>query len=76
MHRILGGPPNALKTNAKLLAESPVYAIDVGICNQQPFLMWVGLGLDALSVQKVEPRFRFEKFFTVPEYAASILISA
>ncbi len=67
---------HALKTNIKLLAESPVYAVDVGLCNRQPFLMWAGLGLDALSVQKVEPRFRLEKFFTVPEYAASILMTA
>jgi YegS/Rv2252/BmrU family lipid kinase len=67
---------NALETNAKLLAEAPIYAVDVGVCNEQPFLMWAGLGLDALSVQKVEPRFRLEKFFTMPEYAASILITA
>jgi diacylglycerol kinase (ATP) len=38
--------------------------------------MWAGLGLDALSVQKVEPRFRLEKFFTLPEYATSILLTA
>ena len=67
---------NALEENAKLLAESPVYAVDVGVCNQQPFLMWAGLGLDALSVQKVEPRFRLEKFFTMPEYATTILLTA
>lgn len=67
---------NALEDNVKLLAESPIYAVDVGICNQQPFLMWAGLGLDALSVQKVEPRFRLEKFFAVPEYAASTILTA
>ena len=67
---------NALEDNAKLLADAPVYAVDVGVCNQQPFLMWAGLGLDALSVQKVEPRFRLEKFFTMPEYAATIILTA
>ncbi len=67
---------NALEENAKLLADAPIHAIDIGICNEQPFLMWAGLGLDALTVQKVEPRFRFEKFFTVPEYAASVLLTA
>ena len=67
---------NALEENAKLLANAPIHAIDIGICNEQPFLMWAGLGLDALTVQKAEPRFRFEKFFTVPEYAASILLTA
>ena len=67
---------NALEENAKLLAASPIYAVDVGVCNQQPFLMWAGLGLDAISVQKVEPRFRLEKFFTMPEYAASTILTA
>jgi len=67
---------NAVEANAKLLAESPIYAVDVGVCNQQPFLMWAGLGLDALSVQKVEPRFRLEKFFAVPEYAATTLLAS
>ncbi len=67
---------NALEENAKLLAKSPVYAVDIGVCNQQPFLMWAGLGLDALTVQKAEPRFRLEKFFTVPEYATSVLLTA
>ena len=67
---------NALEENAKKLANAPIYAVDIGICNQQPFLMWAGLGLDALSVQKVEPRFRLEKFFTMPEYATSILLTA
>jgi diacylglycerol kinase (ATP) len=67
---------NALEENAKKLANAPIYAVDIGVCNQQPFLMWAGLGLDALSVQKVEPRFRLEKFFTMPEYATSILLTA
>ena len=67
---------NALEENVKRLAEAPIYAVDVGVCNQQPFLMWAGLGLDALTVQKVEPRFRLEKFFTIPEYAASTILTA
>ncbi|MBT3314564.1 MAG: diacylglycerol kinase family lipid kinase [Anaerolineae bacterium] len=67
---------NALEENAKKLANASIYAVDVGVCNQQPFLMWAGLGLDALSVQKAEPRFRLEKFFTMPEYATSILLTA
>lgn len=67
---------NALEENIKKLREAPIYAVDIGLCNQQPFLMWAGLGLDALSVQKVEPRFRLEKFFTFPEYATNILLTA
>ena len=67
---------NALEENAKKLRDASIYAVDIGVCNQQPFLMWAGLGLDALSVQKVEPRFRLEKFFTMPEYATSIILTA
>lgn len=67
---------NALEENAKKLRDASVYAVDIGLCNQQPFLMWAGLGLDALSVKKVEPRFRLEKFFTMSEYATSILLTA
>lgn len=67
---------NALEENAKKLRDAEIYAVDIGLCNQQPFLMWAGLGLDALSVKKVEPRFRLEKFFTMQEYATSILMTA
>ena len=67
---------DALKENVQMLAKAPVYAVDVGVCNQQPFLMWAGLGLDALTVKKAEPRFRLEKFFTVSEYARSVLLTA
>lgn len=67
---------NALQQNIEMLAKAPIYAVDVGMCNQQPFLMWAGLGLDAITVQKIEPRIRLEKFFSVPEYAATIILTA
>ncbi len=67
---------NALQENAQTLANAPVYAVDVGVCNQESFLMWAGLGLDALAVQKIEPRIRLEKFLAVPEYAASVILTA
>jgi len=67
---------NSLQDNAQKLARAPRYAIDVGICNEQPFLMWAGLGLDALTIKKAEPQFRFEKFFTIPDYAASMIAAA
>lgn len=65
-----------LRENARLLADVEPCAIDVGLCNDQPFLMWAGIGLDALTVHKLEPRKRFEKFLSVPEYFATTVWNA
>ncbi|MBN2386863.1 MAG: hypothetical protein JXB85_07575 [Anaerolineales bacterium] len=65
-----------LRENARILAESPVCCVDVGLCNGQPFLMWAGFGLDAMTVKKLEPRRRFEKYLSVPHYAATTIWSA
>ena len=67
---------SALKSNALALVRSPVCKIDVGLCNGQPFLMWAGMGLDALAVNVLDKRVRMEKFFAVPEYAAVTLWQA
>jgi YegS/Rv2252/BmrU family lipid kinase len=61
----------SLRQNARLLAEAEPCAVDVGMCNGQPFLMWAGIGLDAMTVKKLEPRERFEKYLGVPEYFAT-----
>jgi diacylglycerol kinase (ATP) len=61
----------ALKQTAGLLADAEPCAVDVGLCNGLPFLMWAGVGLDAMTVQKLEPRKRFEKYLSVPEYFAT-----
>jgi diacylglycerol kinase (ATP) len=66
----------ALRKNARVLAETPPCAIDVGLCNGQPFLMWAGLGLDALAVKKLTPRKRIDKYLNVPEYAAMAIWNA
>ncbi len=66
----------ALRENARLLADEKPCAIDVGLCNNQPFLMWAGIGLDALTVKKLEPRKRFEKYLGVPEYFATTVWNA
>ncbi|MFH2101734.1 MAG: diacylglycerol kinase family protein [Chloroflexota bacterium] len=65
-----------LSENARILAQAPVCVADVGLCNHQPFLMWAGIGLDALAVKKLEPRKRFEKYLAVPHYAATTIWSA
>lgn len=66
----------ALKSNARMLASAPVHPVDVGLCNDQPFLLWAGLGLDALTVHALEPRIRVEKFFSVPEYMGATIWNA
>lgn len=66
----------ALEQNAKTLANSPVCAVDVGVCNGQPFLLWAGMGLDAMTIHALEPRIRVEKFFAFPEYFVTTVRSA
>ena len=68
--------PWVLRKNASLLANAPCYAVDVGTCNQFNFMMWAGIGLDAMTIQSLEPRFRLEKFFSMPEYTARTIWNA
>lgn len=65
-----------LRENARLLAKLKPSTIDVGLCNNQPFMMWAGVGLDALTVKKLEPRKRLEKYLSVPEYFATTVWNA
>ncbi len=66
----------SFRENARILARAPICAVDLGLCNDQPFLMWAGIGLDALTVRKLEPRKRFEKYLAVPHYFATAVWSA
>ncbi len=68
--------PWALQKNASLLANAPCHAIDVGLCNEFSFMMWAGIGLDALAIHSMEPRIRLEKFFAMPEFAAKTIWQA
>ncbi|HJR78511.1 MAG TPA: YegS/Rv2252/BmrU family lipid kinase [Anaerolineales bacterium] len=65
--------PWVLRKNASILAKAPCYAVDVGVCNEVYFMMWAGIGLDALTIQSLEPRLRLEKFFAMPEYTAKAI---
>jgi diacylglycerol kinase (ATP) len=68
--------PWVLRKNASILANAPICAVDVGVCNQYSFMMWAGIGLDALTIHSLEPRIRFEKFFNMPEYMAKTIWNA
>ena len=66
----------ALRQNARLLANAQVHRVDVGMCNGNPFLLWAGVGLDARIVSQLEPRKRFAKYLSVPQYVAASVWTA
>jgi len=68
--------PWLLRKNAAILANAPCHQVDVGLCNQTYFVMWAGIGLDALTIQSLEPRIRLDKFFAMPEYTAKAFWNA
>jgi len=68
--------PGRLQGNARTLANAPIHRVDMGQCNEFSFMMWAGMGLDAMAIHSIEPRVRLEKFFAVPEYAASTIWNA
>lgn len=53
-----------------------VRKVDIGLCNNQPFLLWAGVGLDAFVVHRLEPRSRLEKYLSIPSYALKATWSA
>jgi diacylglycerol kinase family enzyme len=54
---------------ADLIAQSQPRRMDVGACNGKPFLLWAGIGLDALVVRHSEQkRSHLKKRFAIPEY--------
>lgn len=67
---------DALADNARLLADAPVCSVDVGLCNDHAFLLWAGIGLDAMTIQQLEPRPRAEKYVSVPQYVAATMWTA
>jgi YegS/Rv2252/BmrU family lipid kinase len=68
--------PWVLRRNAAILANAPCHRVDLGRCNQIYFMMWAGMGLDALTIQSLEPRMRLDKFLAMPEYAARTIWTA
>jgi len=60
----------ALEESALQLANAKIRKVDVGFCNDFPFLMWAGVGLDAFVVHRIEPRRKWEKHFAMAHYAS------
>ena len=60
----------ALEESARQLGTATVQSVDVGFCNDDPFLLWSGVGLDAFVVHRIEPRSRWEKHFAMAHYAS------
>jgi YegS/Rv2252/BmrU family lipid kinase len=65
-----------LRENARLVAEIPAQRVDVGICNENAFLLWAGIGLDAQTIHRLEPRPRYVKYLAVPHYFAATVWEA
>ena len=68
--------PWVLRKNVSILSNAPCHRVDVGQCNQFSFMMWAGIGLDAMAIQSLEPRIRLDKFFAMPEYSVSAIWQA
>jgi YegS/Rv2252/BmrU family lipid kinase len=66
----------ALEESARKLVKAPVHQVDLGVCDSQSFLLWAGVGLDALIVHRIEPRKRWEKHFAVVHYGTSVVWEA
>jgi diacylglycerol kinase (ATP) len=61
----------ALEESAYRLVEATIREVDIGVCENVPFLMWSGIGLDAFAVHHIEPRSKGEKLFANVTYAAT-----
>lgn len=63
----------SLEESARRLATGKIGLCDVGICNNRPFILWFGTGLDGYVVNQIEPRRRWEKNFAIIFYAVSVV---
>jgi len=62
----------ALENCVQKLLNGNVHTMDVGICQDIPFLLWSGIGFDAFLVHRLEPRSRFAKQFPVTQGVANL----
>ena len=62
----------ALENSVKRILNGKIHTMDVGICQDIPFLLWGGAGFDAFVVHHLEPRSRLQKQFPATQYAANV----
>jgi diacylglycerol kinase family enzyme len=55
-----------------MLINGSIRTVDLGLCQNNPFLLWAGVGFDAFLVHHLEPRSRLQKQFPVPQYMANL----
>jgi diacylglycerol kinase (ATP) len=63
----------ALEDAAYRLSQGSYRLTDIGVCNDEEFLLWAGIGLDAEIVNNIEPRGRLEKTLGTAQYATLAL---
>lgn len=66
----------ALEESARQLASAPTHWVDIGMINETVFLLWAGIGLDGFIVNRIEPRGRWEKMFSLVHYSAASIWEA
>lgn len=66
--------PDALAEAAKAQAAGWTQWMDIGLCNDRPFLLWTGLGLDGEVVRQMESQRAGRRAFPYLRYAWHILL--
>ena len=66
----------ALEEAARMLGDATIHPVDVGFCNDDPFLLWAGVGFDGFVMHRLEPRTRWEKHFALARYSTMMLHEA
>ncbi|MEK6255831.1 MAG: diacylglycerol kinase family protein [Chloroflexota bacterium] len=68
--------PNALQEGALALANGRIQSMDYGVCGGDPFLLWAGIGLDGVIVDRRENKRSGRRHFTIQKYLATAALEA
>lgn len=68
--------PFALAEAARRLARGKIRSVDLGMCNDRPFLLWAGMGFDGKVVNSIGPRQPWSRAFVVAQHAVTALWEA